>query len=258
MNETSATLRHAGEARAPVSADDRLPPPWGVWSTLCWALGAFVLGGVIVGGGVLWLTRNQPDNLPDVQHDPWFPLQFILINLVQIAVLAWAARSAGWPVARYLGLVRPRRRDLMHGVAALAVVILALEILTHVLGRESVTPFQSDSYRAARAADLLPLLWLAFVIAAPVGEEIVFRGFVFRGWAASRLGPQLTILLTSLIFSAAHTQYDWFGVVQTFCIGALFGWLRWRSGSTTLAILLHMGVNFVATAWAAIKAEGLV
>ena len=122
-----------------------------------------------------------------------------------------------------------------------------------MLGRDSVTTFQADSYRAANAAGLLPLLWLAFVVAAPVGEEIIFRGFVFRGWAASPLGVPGTILLTSLVFSAAHTQYDWFGSLQTFCIGILFGCLRWRSGSTTLTILLHMVINFTSTLWTAIK-----
>ena len=266
MNETSAVLPHGDQTGTPVvetvkaanglPAGDQLPRPWGFWATSAWTVLAFALGIAAMIGG-LWLNRS-PADLPDVQNDPWFPLQLILVNAVEIVVLAAAARLAGWPVGRYFGIERPRRHDLLHGLAALVVVIAALEILTHVLGRDSVTSFQTDSYRAARGAGLLPLLWAAFVIAAPVGEEIVFRGFVFRGWAASRLGPALTILLTSLIFSAAHIQYDWFGVMQTFIMGALFGWLRWRSGSITVPILLHMLVNFVATGWAALKAEGFI
>jgi membrane protease YdiL (CAAX protease family) len=231
-----------------------LPPPWGFWSTLCWAL--FACG---LGGALSFLSWAPPVNLPDVHEDPWLPLQLIIINVVQIAVLAVAARLARWPIGRYLGLVRPHGRDFLAGIAALALVIVALEVLTYVLHRESVTPFQTEAYRAARAAGLLPLMWAAFVIAAPVGEEILFRGFVFRGWAASRLGVAGTILLTSLIFSGLHmAQYDWFGVFQTFCIGTLFGWLRWHSGSTTVTIVLHMGVNLISTLWAAAKVEGFV
>jgi membrane protease YdiL (CAAX protease family) len=238
--------------------DEHAPPPWGFWSTLAWVVVAFLLGAGLIGGGVLWLNWGQLEAVPETQDDPWFSLQLVVINVVQIVVLAWAARLARWPVGHYLGLVRPRSTDLWHGFAALAVLIGTLEILTHVVGRESVTPFQAEAYRAARAAGVVPLLWAAFVVAAPVGEEIVFRGFLFRGCAASRLGIPGTVLVTSLAFSAAHVQYDWFGVAQTFCIGALFGWLRWRSGSTIVTIILHMAVNFVATAWAAIKAEGLV
>jgi membrane protease YdiL (CAAX protease family) len=253
MNTTMTAADPSAAEGGP--ADTSLPRPWGFWSTLAWAVLAF---GLVVGGGILWLSWGQADSIPDPQQDPWFPLQLIVINVVEIVVLVAAARLAGWPAGRYLGLVRPSRRDVVIGIAALAILLGALEILTHLLGRESVTPFQTDAYRAARAAGTLPLMWLAFVVAAPVGEEIMFRGFVFRGWAASPLGAPGTIIMTALIFAVVHTQYDWFGVFQTFCMGALFGWLRWRSGSTTLTILLHMLINFVATLWTAAKVEGLV
>jgi hypothetical protein len=95
------------------------------------------------------------------------------------------------------------------------------------------------------------VLWLAFVVVAPVGEEITFRGFLFRGWAASRLGVSGTILLSALTFTALHAHYDWFETLQVFLIGTLFGWLRWRSGSTTLTILLHLVANLLATLLAA-------
>ena len=45
---------------------------------------------------------------------------------------------------------------------------------------------------------LLVMLWLALVIAAPVGEEIIFRGFLFRGWAQTPravLGDHRDLLL---------------------------------------------------------------
>jgi membrane protease YdiL (CAAX protease family) len=259
MTESPTAMPHHDvDADALGRPIDGLPQPWGFWSTLGWELLAFALGAAIVGGGVLWFNWNQLETLPDTQEDPWFPLQFIVSNVVQVAVLAIAARLARWPVAQYLGLTRPRLRDLAEGFAALALAMGALEILTHLLDRGSVTPFQTDSYRVAQAAGLVPLLWVAFVVAAPVGEEIVFRGFAFRGWAASPLGVPGTILLTSVIFSIAHTQYDWFGTFQAFCIGALFAWLRARTGSTTVTILLHMAVNSISTLWSAVKVAGLV
>jgi uncharacterized protein len=254
MNDTSAILPRHDAGEAPAGSDNELPRPWGFLATLGWAVLSFALAV----GVILVLQWQVGIEMRGDENDPWFPLQFIIICLTVIAVLAAAARLAGWPVGRYFGLDVPRGRDVVHGFVALVVVIAALEILTLVIGHESVTPFQTDSYRTARAAGVLPLLWLAFVVAAPVGEEIFFRGFVFRGWAASWLGPVLTIVLTSCIFAAAHIQYDWFIRIQTLVLGALFGWLRWRSGSTTLPILLHMTVNFVATALGAFKAEGLI
>jgi CAAX protease family protein len=257
MNENATAVGpQRADAQSP-PAEQELPRPWGFWSTLCWAL--FACG---LGGGMSLLTWLLPVNLPelpDTPEDPALPLQLIVINVVQVGVLAFAARLAGWPVGRYLGLVRPRGRDLMIAVAALALMLVALEILTYLVERGSVTPFQTESYRAARASGMLAVMWLAFVVAAPAGEEILFRGFMFRGWAASPLGAAGAIVLTSLIFSSLHmAQYDWFGVFQTFCIGTLLGWLRWHSSSTSLTILLHMTVNFTSTLWAAAKVEGFV
>ena len=188
----------------PAAGVDATPRAWGFWATLGWAVLAFGLGAGIITAAVVWFHWGRLDNVLEVQDDPWFPLQLIAINAVQIVVVAAAARAAGWPVGQYLGLDRPSRRHVLHGIAAVIVMLLVLELLTYLLGRAHVTPFQTDAYRAASQAGTLPLLWLAFVMAAPLGEEIVFRGFVFRGWAASPLGAHGTIVVTSLVFAASH------------------------------------------------------
>jgi len=38
------------------------------------------------------------------------------------------------------------------------------------------------------------------------------------------------MLLAAGLWAAIHLQYDWFGIAQVFCLGLLFGWVRWRSG----------------------------
>jgi membrane protease YdiL (CAAX protease family) len=91
------------------------------------------------------------------------------------------------------------------------------------------------------------------VIIGPVTEEIVFRGFLFRGLSASFLGVAGTLIVTSIAWALLHVQYDWLTVAQIFLIGLLLGWLRWASGSTLLTISLHVLANLVATIEAAIK-----
>jgi membrane protease YdiL (CAAX protease family) len=99
------------------------------------------------------------------------------------------------------------------------------------------------TYEAARLAGMLPLLWIAVLIIAPVAEELVFRAFLHRGWAASRLGASGTVVLTSLLWALLHQQYTWLGIVFVFCMGLTLGWLRERSGSTTTTIALHALTN---------------
>src|SRR6185436_19531912 len=93
---------------------------------------------------------------------------------------------------------------------------------------------------------LLPLYFFSFAVLAPIQEELLFRGFLYRGLSLS-FGPWTTILLTSAVWSVVHLQYNWFYLGEIFLLGAVFGWLRMRSGSTILTILLHGTMNALAT-----------
>ena len=57
-----------------------------------------------------------------------------------------------------------------------------------LLGIEGGSKYVEATYRAAKLAGVLPLLWLSMVVVAPVTEELLFRGFLHRGWAPSWLG----------------------------------------------------------------------
>ena len=99
----------------------------------------------------------------------------------------------------------------------------------------------------------LLLFWFTVVVTAPVAEEIIFRGFLFRGWSESRIGAVGTLILTSLIFASLHTQYNFTGRVEIFGFGLLLGLARWRSGSTLLVILMHAAWNVAVIATVALS-----
>ncbi|HEV7601991.1 MAG TPA: CPBP family intramembrane glutamic endopeptidase [Bradyrhizobium sp.] len=62
-------------------------------------------------------------------------------------------------------------------------------------------------------------------------------------------------MLTSAVWALMHGQYDGFVIVQIFASGLFFGWLRWRTGSTLLTIILHMLANLTACVETAMKVE---
>ncbi len=99
----------------------------------------------------------------------------------------------------------------------------------------------------------------------PIGEEILFRGFVYA-WLAQRwqVRPEATfrqaapmILHGALCFALWHLvpdailQYGWqpivLQVIWTFGAGILFGMLRHWTGSIWFTIPVHAAGNFVAT-----------
>jgi membrane protease YdiL (CAAX protease family) len=134
--------------------------------------------------------------------------------------------------------------------------VAGFDALTYVLGRDIVTPFQVATYLSARASGELPLLWFTFVIVAPTGEEIMFRGFLYRGWVRSQRSVVPGVAAISALWTALHTQYDWFVLLQVFTMGLLFGWVRWRSGSAALTILMHMTANLWAMLETVVNMQG--
>jgi len=163
----------------------------------------------------------------------------------KLILLALAAQRGGAKASEYLGLRAPTKGQLGFGVAAVIALAITANLLSWLLGHDIVTPFQTAIYRSALEAGWLPLLLLliAVVVVTPIGEEILFRGFLFGGWLRKPGDAWPVIVLTALLWAIVHVQYDWYVIAQVFSFGVLLGWLRWASGSTVLTIALHALIN---------------
>jgi hypothetical protein len=192
--------------------------------------------------------------------DPFSGSQNSLVALVgmvvQVSVFAWVARRRGWQAADYLGWIVPRGRDAAEAFAATVAFVLVEAAITYLLHRD-ITSFDVETYRSARQGGGLVLLWMAFVIAGPIGEEVLFRGFLYRGWARSPRAVLPAVVITSTLWAILHTQSDWFGIVLTFLFGLLLGWARWRSGSTMLTFAMHALSNTSAMVETTVKVDWL-
>ena len=88
--------------------------------------------------------------------------------------------------------------------------------------------------------------WFLLVVAAPIVEEMLFRGLLYRGLEA-KVGALITIMITSVLFGMVHyLGFGWPRAVATGCLGLLFGIIRWRTGNTTAAMVTHATINFAA------------
>src|SRR5215475_737748 len=214
---------------------------WGIAATLGFAVLAFGFGQA-VGFGAISAALGADPSLNGYDGSV-IALSLLVGNPVQVVTLALAARMTGEDLLAYFALNGPRRRDVTIAVAGLAALILVGDILTLAFGRDLVPTFQLQINRSAQAEGALLSLWLALIVVAPVGEELLFRGFLFRGFVRDSRDALPGILAIALIWSLLHIQYDWFGAGLVFTIGVLFGYVRLYSGSTTLVIFLHMLLN---------------
>ncbi|HEY2569965.1 MAG TPA: CPBP family intramembrane glutamic endopeptidase, partial [Solirubrobacteraceae bacterium] len=103
----------------------------------------------------------------------------------------------------------------------------------------------------------LVILLIAYTVVAPVGEELVFRGYLLRALADSRVGPVCAILVTALVWASLHIDKSWLGIADTFFAGLVWGWLRWRTESTLPTIAVHALTNLVASSGVVALALGV-
>jgi len=85
-------------------------------------------------------------------------------------------------------------------------------------------------------ASVLIVAFVSVVIVAPFVEEVLFRGFIFRGFEKT-IGFGLAVLASSLLFGLLHGSLA--AVVDTFALGVVSCLLVARSGSLWPAMLLH-------------------
>jgi membrane protease YdiL (CAAX protease family) len=89
------------------------------------------------------------------------------------------------------------------------------------------------------------IMMLFLTVFGPVFEELVFRGFLFPLLARS-LGPWPAILLAAALFALIHgAEYHWSWQHLTLVglAGSVFGFVRYKTGSTAAATLVHTGYN---------------
>ena len=87
-------------------------------------------------------------------------------------------------------------------------------------------------------------LFLAVVIVAPIGEEIVFRGFLQKFLENYWKDITRAVLVTSLFFAMIHFNPYW--TIQIYLLGVVLGFLAWKTKSVVPSIILHSINNGVA------------
>jgi uncharacterized protein len=246
------SLDTAGPAAlTPVIPTQRPQKIWKFWGTALWGL--FIFTAMFAGqiAVVAWfvLRREGPVDMAAAIHVVGGGLTIslsVITGLPAVLAALWfAIRPSRTPFADYLALRGTSWAHFLIGAVALGVLVMGWDLLSRATGREVAPGFMGEVLQSARADGALWLLVIAFCVAAPVSEELFARGFLYRGWSESFLGPAGSILLSSLVWTSLHLQYDWFFFGEVFSIGLLLGFLRYRFHSTWLTIFVH-GLNNLA------------
>ena len=87
--------------------------------------------------------------------------------------------------------------------------------------------------------------FLALVVAAPILEEMFFRGIILEGFLKN-YSPRKAIIWSAIIFGIAHLN-PW-QAIGAFLAGLLIGWAYVKTKSLIPGIMIHFTNNFIAFA----------
>jgi membrane protease YdiL (CAAX protease family) len=150
-----------------------------------------------------------------------------------------------WPPA-----ARPGKRALLLalGFGVLAGAILGLCAHLYETLVQLIPAAQEIQARAQAQMSAIPHIresyFVMAVLIAPVAEEYLFRGLLYRA-LEREWGGWRAVLGSAAFFASYHPVLSWLPV---FCLGALNAVLFKRSGRLAPAVLLHMTYNAVVLA----------
>lgn len=228
--------------------------PWEFWPTL--GLSLLMLMLLFLVGTVVSLCfigiRHWQD--PTLEMEPLTETMMTNGLLVSISTLVSGVLCTGLiclliklrpgtTLKGYLGLYRPRGRSLLIWNVLLVLFLLLAERIMD--GLNQADDFIETAYQTAQIPGLL---FIAVVIVAPIFEELLFRGFMFRGIQSSRLGSGGAIWISSAIWAGVHLQYNGYFMTVIFGLGMLLGAARAQTGSIYVPIAMH-GLNNLIAFW---------
>jgi hypothetical protein len=232
----------------PFTAAEAPPRVWKFWGSALWGLVVFAAMFVGQIGVVILLVLKRGgevdlDAVKAISSNGVAISLSVMAGLPAVLLALWLAiRWTRISFADYLALRWTSWGNVVIGVVGLVVLVEGWDLLSHAIGHEATPGFMIDVMNSARSAGALWLMALAFCVAAPITEELFSRGFLYRGWSESFLRVPGAIFLSSLVWTGMHLQYDRFFFGEVFCIGLWFGYIRYRSNSIWLTIVLH-GLN---------------
>lgn len=238
-----------------IDAEDlRVTATWRWWEVVAFTLLGFAAG-VLVAAPLAVVLEPDPNGAVDA---PGLLISAVAdVVMAGVLVLWLRSKHPGW--VRILGFPPAGRRTaevvagigygfLLEVVAFVAglVVVLVLEAAT---GRNVEAPVQVEP--GLESWGILMLVVLACVV-APIVEEFVFRGLLFRS-IADRHGFWAGAIASAVPFGLSHVAVGssldlWALRITLAMVGIVLAWVHWRRRNLLANVVAHATFNVIGVA----------
>jgi membrane protease YdiL (CAAX protease family) len=209
----------------------------------------------IIGGGITFLLLGGTIDQSNVDVVRWATLLsqllFILVPTLILGRLRFGSFREAFPL-RF-----PRLSELLVSIVAVFALQQVLQVymmaqdalpLPEVLRKfvEMLKEVFEQTYRvlvSARSPGEFLAVVLTVAVVPALAEEFFFRGLVQKTFSQAAGGMQAAIL-AGIVFGLYHLNP--LNVVPLIMLGVYFGFLVYRTGSLTLALVAHFFNNFLA------------
>ena len=245
--------------------------PWGLLTGICALFGTIILSLVfmVIGGGIM--TFALPDNAVTCLAGGMTALApgcgawlIALVGGSSVVLIgafyALAHARKGSSPANTL-LMRPADlRWWQYALSAalmICVVAAGLNLVALLSGAteadlESGIEYMKDLVQGGSWLNWF-LIVAVVVIAGPITEEIIFRGFIFTMLVRTPIGFIGAGIITSALWTVLHYQYNWEVLAVLFVFGFGLAYLVWRTGSLWPGVVAHAANNLASALILAIR-----
>lgn len=211
---------------------------WGIPGAVFLGSGVFIFASIAIGFFVPVLQELQLGaNMTAFLLTAGFGV--VLAGLVTALVYAYGLRLPD------IGLGRLKLGHV--GMALLGVIAYFIASFTISFLIGLVLPYDQQQVQDVGFSNPgqleLVLVFVALVVMAPIAEELLFRGFMFRG-LRRRLSFWPAALIVSLLFGLVHGQIN--VGLDVFALSLVLCYLREHTDSLWPCIILHASKNLIA------------
>ncbi|GIP58558.1 type II CAAX endopeptidase family protein [Paenibacillus sp. FSL W8-0186] len=170
----------------------------------------------------------------------------LTIAIVLLAGLNYIALRPQRLTWAEIGLRRFPAKDwgrILIWILVLVVLSTGAMLLTNLFGN-TVSNSKTESLQQNVTWFTVLLAVISAGVISPLYEELFYRGFMYR-WLQARAGVGWGIMISSLIFTAAH--YPTMNAMPVnFIAGVVLAWAYEKTGSVVPAMIIHGVTNTIA------------
>ena len=228
---------------------------WGFWMTCVWFAMYLLVTQLVLSVGVITgfaVRADVPLQWSAIKRFANGSELMIMVSLIVnilsvpfIALMVFSKKGSRWidyMAWRRVGIFR------VFGWVFLSLLVVYLSgVLHHLMG------WPDSGFMKEVGLGQSPIvLILAVAVAAPICEELVFRGFMYAGFERS-LGAWPAVILTSVVFTLMHWQYNPYELIHILLLGLVLALARMRTRSMWTPMVMHAVNNGLALLTVLIK-----